>query len=354
VLAHHNAALAASLTVLFASGTSAHAVEPKAGQCKWGARREIDGHSFLFPVFVPSAVVASYLGLHTGLELDTVPDVAAGNLGQFDMEQIRITEGIDAGVRLFDGVGLFLSVGGHASASIDVPSLVVRGSDYLIGVSGGVIVKLLRIDDTGTQFSLRARVARESGQTFALLPLIDAVAAGEARTAAQLLSNHFGELMLTPVTTFGWGGELAIAQPIGAAFAVQAALGMSFETAQFDPFDVASDARRRIDLATTRPELGVALTADADPAGVPFALMLEYQIALPRTDNGTSGREYDRSEQVLGASLYYSGRADLQTGLLGYVQFGAQPIEGRDATGNARVSGDPRRVGGQLMLRYFW
>jgi hypothetical protein len=104
---------------------------------------------------------------------------------------------------------------------------------------------------------------------------------------------------------------------------------------------------------TTQPTFGAALDIDADPIGLPVALMLEYRgRAVNVSDKGQKEASFDVSslEHLVAVGVYYSGRTDLQLGLTGYTLFGQVPSYGA----NAIPSGKPLDLAAQLVFRYFW
>ncbi len=101
----------------------------------------------------------------------------------------------------------------------NLPGVVYSGATYEVMGEGGLILRLLRIDSTGTQISLRASGAYSNGQSFSLFPLLTQAAAPTVRT---VLQGDLGSLVRTPVDEWDVRGDVAVAQALGSCFSLQA------------------------------------------------------------------------------------------------------------------------------------
>lgn len=321
--------------------------------CRWGRDREIGNHVFLIPNFIDSALVLSYLGVRAGLELESIPDVQF--VRTFDVDQIRLGASVDGSVQLFDRVGLFVELASVASAATNAEATVTRGTDYRLLGRLGAIVKLLRIEASGTQLSARAFVETQSGDVLSLFPVLNALADEPVGGAVGILESNLDGLLLTPFSAFVWGGGIAAAQPLTPVFSAQASVRVSVEYAQLEPVEILPDDRGAFEWTNVTPELGLALTGDADPLGVPFALLLEYQVSFAQTEIDRTGQDSSDTFHTLGAGVYYTGRTDLQAGLVYYTLIDSDPLLTR-RTSEAAVGGadTPSLNGFRLILRYFW
>jgi hypothetical protein len=337
-----------------ASAAAASRCDEDLAPCPWGTSRIINGHRFIFPAFVEHSFVSTYLDVRSGARVRQVHDLPIGRLGRLDLEQIEVAETIDGELRLFDGVGLFGTFAATATAATNATGLIFLPVQYSFVGDGGVIVQVLRLEEAGTQVSLRARVGVEGGRRFTLAPLLNATADAPARTAESIAAGNLGNLLVTPFSSFRWGGSVAAAQPLSEVFSLQASAGIAFEEMTLRPFEVVSDARQDQEFSVFVPSAGLAAAADARPLGVPLALMLEYQLSARRTEDEQTDTDRTQTLNVLAAGLYYSGRTDLQAGLLGFVFLNLEPITGTDASGNPAESDTPVLFGGQLVLRYVW
>jgi hypothetical protein len=105
-------------------------------------------------------------------------------------------------------------------------------------------------------------------------------------------------------------------------------------------------------VSTQRPSFGIAGDFDAQPAGFPLAILLEYR-ATPTTVTDTQDvRQLDASsfEHLVALGLFYSGRRDLQLGITTYSVYGQVPT----LNANAMHSGKPLDLALQLVFRYYW
>jgi hypothetical protein len=321
---------------------------------RWGQNRRIKSHLFLAPSLIPSALVTSYVGQRTVGELIETPNVPYLNKQRFDLDQGRIAEHLDVGVRIVDRVQAFVTLTGIADSSTTGESLVLRGSNYILGAQGGVLVKLFQIAQSGTQLSLRGRIAGQSGKVFSLLPFLTALDEAPARSAVAVLNTNLRELLVSPFSMFAWGADLPVAQPLGRMFSLQASIGITIESDTLRPYNLIARGRQDVDFSTTRPEAGIALTWDAMALRVPVALMLEYLGSIVDVTNDETDKSASSGLHMLALGVYYSGRTDLQLGLIGYGEIGAGPIELFAADGPVHSEDNTRRVGGQFVLRYFW
>lgn len=307
----------------------------------------------LTPMFVPSALVLSYVGLRTGLEKAQTNQVPFSPR-DVDIKIVRIAEGIDGGIRIVDRVGLFMSLAGYGTTSINQESLVVRGGSYRINGTGGVIVKVLKLDQPGTQFSLRARAGGDTGKVYNLLPLLRQLDSRPVRSAVDAATGEIGDVLLTPFSGYDFGADLLIAQPLGRLFSLQASGSLTFQNVTLKPWNLRDNARHGIDLTTTLPEVGLAAAFDAASLSVPLGIMLEWVISFPNTHDDLTDASTSRTQNRLAFDAFYTGRSDLQTGVSIYGQWGSDPIEDRAADGSTRKSDERELVGAMLMLRYFW
>jgi hypothetical protein len=83
-----------------------------------------------------------------------------------------------------------------------------------------------------------------------------------------------------------------------------------------------------------------------------MGLVLEYFTTYSSVSAG--GESTSGLAHVIGTSLYYTGRKNLQVGLGGAMQLGLEPIDGVDAMGQPAKSGSPSVYYIQFILRYIW
>jgi hypothetical protein len=346
--------LSLTLMVLSAPGGATAQGEDGGDACDWGRKRELGGHTFLTPSFVDSALVLSYLGGRVGIEFESQLNISIEGIEPLDIDRIYIGEAIDAGVALFDRLQLFVHLVGIAGTSTDAESFFVRGSEYRLSATFGAMLKLFEIDATNTQVSIRGFVTPETGDVLTLLPLASALIESEFETLGEVLAARRGELLVTPYSAFRWGGGVAVAQPLTPLFSAQASARVTFESASVEPFDLPNGARRTLDWSSITPELGIALTGDADPVGVPLAVMLEYQISFSDREVEQTGLNDSDTWHTLAGGVYYTGRSDLQTGVVLYTVIDAEPLLTRTTQDFVRTTDSADITGVRAVMRYFW
>ena len=94
----------------------------------------------------------------------------------------------------------------------------------------------------------------------------------------------------------------------------------------------------------------ISAEADLETAGVPIAFQLEY---LPSEEWNDAGQGFlaQPSKHTVTAGLYYSGRRNLQLGVLAATTRNLKPVQGLDGE---RRSGRPHLMFGELSMRYVW
>lgn len=320
--------------------------------CPWGRDRLLGGHAFLFPSLFESSFVTTNLGSRIGVESLRIPDVPFAGAGPFDLSQIRVAESIDLGIKLSDRVGLFLTGSAFGVVSTSVSSLVIRGGEYVLRADGGVRVNVWRT--ARSQISVNGRAGGLTGNLFSLLPLIEELVAQPLATVEEVLTGSLGNLLIVPVSGFNVGGSATAAHAFESWLSAQAALAFTYRRTNLEPFDVGTDERTRLSRHEYVPVLGLAVAGDAEPLGFPLALMLEYRLSLRQISSDIAADPGSRTENIFAAGLYYTGRLDLQAGLIGFFQLGEDPIQGRSLTGEPAESGQPRNFGALFSMRYIW
>lgn len=327
---------------------------PVCEQCGGGRSRQLGGHTFLFPMLQRNAFVASYVGSTGGVAWYDVPDLPIGLLGTQDVSLVGYQQTLDLGVRLTPWLGLWGEARGTLYTGLTVGSFVSDGANFRAGGVGGAVVRLLHLESSGTQLSLRAGGGYEGGTELALLPLLNAIVDTPGVTLVSILRGNLGELLTVKITESSVNGGLFFAQALGGSFlGLQASASAAHLWRTRKPFDPTVDAR--VDQQTTafRFNLAAALTADFKSLGVPLALMGEYLFTAGSQSEVELARTDLRSSSVA-LGLYYTGRRNLQLGLGGVAVLAAEPRIGRDAEGNPAKSGEPNFYYGQFVLRYIW
>lgn len=334
--------------------TAAAQEHPECEQCSGGGRsRRLGGHDFLFPLFQQSAFVSSYVGLRSGVVSYDVPDLPIGSLGLQDVSLVGYQQTLDLGMRLTRWLGLWGEARGILYSGLTVGSYISDGASFQAAGDGGVVVRVLHLESSGTQLSLRAGGGYQGGRDLTLLPLLNAIVDTPGVTLVSILRGDLGELLVVPTSQYSVNGGLYFAQAFGPVVGLQASASATHIWRTRKPFVPSERARVDQDTTAIRFNFAAALAADFQSFGVPLALMGEYlftaghqtEVELARTDLNTSS---------VGLGLYYTGRRNLQLGLAAAAVLHSEPRIGVDPDGNPAKSGRPRLNTAQLVLRYIW
>lgn len=316
----------------------------RAGAPAPSARR--GGHELIFPARVDTAVAATYVGLRVRLGVESASGLPSGG-GTFDVNTLTVGEGLDVGLALTDWLGVFVTGAGRALLGSNVPGLIFQGATYDLGGAGGAIVRLFESERTGTQVSLRGQGAYLAGQIASLLPIFQIGSAGVA--VREALRGNLRSSIYSPITTVRYGGSVALAQGFGPLFAVQASAGLGGAVWSFEPFDLNAGRRDEIRVTGVTYQFGVAPSVDLRTVGVPLAVMPEVLLVRgPGLAQLQGNQSFDTVLDLL-AGLYYSGRPNLQLGLIGGTVVGAKPV--RSDVGSSSA---PRQLSGELVVRHVW
>lgn len=341
----------------------------------WGQTRSLGEHNFQLSAFVPSALVDSHLGIRAGVEYHQVPGFAqlpslvSSGPQAVDLRTVNVAETLDFAVRLHDYFAIYGDGYGKARVGANIATLLGTGADYTYGGDLGLMVKLFRAGSF--QLAVRGQAGFYAGQSAGILALFQDlnVIAQDALQKVQRnpvldLNQAIDQLntafrtatsdLLTPFSGFTYGFALNAAQAIGRYVGLQASLGFYVDSATYRPtrYDTSSGGpvTREQTIRTTRPSLGLAIDVDASPAGLPFAMLLEYRATPINVNSDDSEFDTTSFEHLVALGLFYSGRRDLQLGFTGYTLFGQPPALGANAT----PSGKPLDLALQLVFRYFW
>ena len=351
----HLTTLALLLALSAEPAEPADTQERAAGECaEGGCSRQIGGATFLLPILQQQSFVSTYVGIREGVAVYHVPDLSIGILGPQDVSLAGYQQTLDLGLRLTRWLGLWGEARGTIFTGLTLSSLLVGGGSFVASGEGGLVLRLLHFESSGTQLSLRAGGGYERGRALTLLPLLSAIVDTPGVTLRSILDGNLREFLLVPIAERSVTGGLYLAQALGGPFlSLQSSASARRAWRTFRPFDPAVGDRVDLGTTATRFDLAVALTADFKPLGVPLGLMGEYlfttgrqtEVALARTNLNTHS---------VALGLYYTGRPNLQLGLGGVTVLDAEPRIGRDVRGNPVMSGRPRLAYGQLILRYIW
>jgi hypothetical protein len=201
---------------------------------------------------------------------------------------------------------------------------------------------------------LRGRIADTGGKVYSLLPLLRQIDKTPVRSTVNAATGELGDVLISPFSEFDYGGDLAFVQPFGRLFSLQASASITREDQTVSPYNLVAHARHDFDVTNTLPEFGLAFAFDAAKLRVPVAFMLEYTLSLPHAHSQLSDTSHSYTQNLLALDVLYTGRSDLQTGVVLFGQWGTDPIQNQSTDGSVLTSGRNTRLGAELTLRYFW
>jgi hypothetical protein len=343
------AALAAVLWLAGLGGGTARAEE----ECRWGSTREINGHPFLRPTLLDSALIQTTFDLRLGGEYNRVPDVQVPDFGPSDFNTFTARGRLALSVRILDWLEVFGDGQTTVVTGTNVRTLLLdRTLAAAYSGEGGVALRLLRLSGAGTQLTFRAAVGGGTGEVVTVGNLVLNLRNAPGASLRDIFDSGVGNYLRSPVTVFDFRGALALAQPLSRAFSVQASADLRTERGTVSAYD--ATARDRVDQLTVEvtPSVGAAFTADAASVGVPLAFMAEYRFSHVRSQNHALDRTISGNSNDVALELFFSGRRDLQLGLVGLVGFGGS--QSRTFDDETTLTDSTRSLGGEFLMAYFW
>ena len=332
---------------------------------RWGDRM-LAGHTFLFPTTHAGPFVTTNFGVVQGVYDEHIPSVPIPGGTPADLDLIGVTSTANLGIKLTDWLGIEGQGRALAVVGLDGQSLLYAGGQINTGGFFAPIVRLARIESTGTQISARAQMGWLSGSSLEIPRLIvvarNAIAGAAQNTADPtaaardigrgLLQGGFPRVILAGADTFGLNASIEAAQALGEMFGLQGAvalqrrvLGLTFK----DPVaGELRDSARRYDFT-----FDASFEWDGSSAHIPIAAIVEYELNARLGGTGDEQLEQEGSNtHTLGAGIYYSGRQDLQVGIFGATLRNLREVQG--IGGIPGASGRPSIQFGEMLVRYVW
>ncbi|MCI0673792.1 MAG: hypothetical protein L0Y64_25360 [Myxococcaceae bacterium] len=347
----HRQHCAAALTLLLTLGSAAtsHAEDASAME----GVRTLRGHTFLFPTLQDTAFVTTTFGVRTGVSQEQTDHVPLGSVGRVDVRLLGYEQAFDFGLAFTRWLGLDITASGGALLGGNAGTLAVEGGTLAGRLRVGPRVRLWRDEQLGTQVTVAVNGGIGSVPTVSLLPLLTSFTASPARTIASILRGNLKELLLVPGTERRLDAALLLAQAFGPVASLQGSVGVRGVYLTESPFNV--ETRRREDHFSRTRELvaALALGLDAESEGLPLGALVEYAFSAgvaedpPLPDMALLGH-------TVSAGLFYTGRRDLQWGVVGIFLLRGRPLTGVDADGLPAESERPSFSSAQAVLRYVW
>jgi hypothetical protein len=270
--------------------------------------RVLLGHRFIVPSRFESAVVTTSLGVALDFGLVSLDERDAIAKQLYLAYVAGLAQTIDLAVRVHPRLALIAAVRGALETGASAESAVNLGAEGAVMWRLGAEGVLARLERVGTQVAARLVVeGRVGGRIDSLEQLF------ESSTTTRMVPSPsaFFDARSSTTARFSWSA----AQALGQHFSVQSAFGWVATRSALAPPIVAYE----VDFTA-----GVALTADVSPR-VPLGIQLEYAADVVLSDSAQrGGAAADGPAYLLGdsdthafvAGLYYTGKPDLQLGLL--------------------------------------
>ena len=208
-----------------------------------GRSRRLKGHVFLFPLLQDSAFVTTYAGIREGFAQYDVPDLPVGELGTRDITLSGVRQSLDLGLGLTQWLGLFAIGRAVVVTGTDRTSLLVDGASVEFHAYGGLVVRLLRNEGTGTQVSFRARAGYWSGREVSVQPLVRALVDDVPDTLVDVINRRIGQLIFVPTSETSVTGGVHAAQYLTPYLSAQASVAFEKAWQEREPFILNLDRR---------------------------------------------------------------------------------------------------------------
>ncbi|MGA9523042.1 MAG: hypothetical protein WBV82_16355 [Myxococcaceae bacterium] len=315
--------------------------------------RTLHGHTFPFPLLQDSPWVGTWFTSRLGISTLEVNDVPLGLLGRRDFSMFGLQQSFEQSVGLTDWLGVSLLGQGRANAGLNSTTLILRTGEADVRLVLSPVVRVWRNAERGTQVSVHLTGALANVRRLSLLQLLDRLAQVPVATVESLLDGNLRSLLLVPGTERALGGSINAAQALGPLFGLQGGLSASHTWRTDKPFDPVVNARVERSLDSLRFDGDLAFSANFMHWGVPVGVLLEYQTAWQEL-SGSGVTEQGGWEQSAAVGLHYTGRRNLELGVIASRLFYGRRLTGTNAIG-APAESDPQTGNGlQLNLRYIW
>lgn len=318
--------------------------------------RILKGHVLLYPVLAQSAVVSTHVGIREGVASFKADQVPLSTLGPRDTSVTGLQQMLDLSIRFTPWLAAYIEAQGQALVGTNTITLLRRGSAFETSADGGLALRVLRNERSGSQLTVRGWGGLASGTDVTLLPLLASLRNAPGRTLESLIEGGGEDFLVVPTSEYSFGLGVYFAQAFSKAFSLQASSTARRTERTESPFDVVLNSNIEEDLRVFRWHNAVALTYDFAAHGAPVAVLGEYMFALGNRSGGVTSLllSDDIQSSTVALGLYYSGRPNLQLGLTGAMLLNGEPLQGLTPEGVPAESEKPTLSYTQLILRYIW
>jgi hypothetical protein len=311
----------------------ATAAAPTAGAApdEWGSRT-LKGHTF--PAMVsPNALgafVTTDFGVRQGFAITSLTLAPSGG-APVTLNLAGLDQKFNLGVKITDWLGVFADGEGQVLLGTNVKSIAIGPNDFSFTGEGGAVLRLFRIESSGTQLALRASGGGGPGIGANVNGLLANLVKNPQGSVENVINGKVGKYLLTPESQVNVTGSLNAAQPLTKNFGLQLTFAFEDLIQSESPFSGTTSVSE----STNTPEMNVAFAVSIDgaPSGVPIAFVPEYELTKAFGSAGYVGNN-------LFAGLYYTGRRDLLVGVSGGTTLGLPDSESLYVA--------------EFLLRYYW
>jgi hypothetical protein len=309
-------------------------------------------HIFATPSFFPQAFVGTRFAFVQGFAQAEIPDYPLTQNRKLDVDMVGVAERIEISLRLFDRVMPFIRVTGEAFSGISSNSVISVGTSYSWTAGGGLQVKILRLEEPGTELSVRAAGDYGPGGTLQLLRLVEALVADAPSSVEALLDGELRRVTVADTERASGSFQLLAAQTISRNFGAQAAIGGAYNWNSITFYDTETNEETTLDTGRVDPKLGLGVGANAMP-WVPVGLLLEY--SLESSTRSIPGEDFEDRHYshilALGAHLVHP---QFDLGITAARAFGLDPVQRTGYLNRDMLSGDPSINYLQMNLEFTW
>jgi hypothetical protein len=322
----------------------------------WGSERVLGGHLFQYPTLTQSAFLASTLNFQVLFTYNATKVTPLGNATTTSVQQAAPLVNTELTLHVADPVSIFFNLTGAFASGVTASSLVLKGESLSYALRGGAIVRLLRDAHSATQVALVGSFRYAGGSSANLRGLVRILQGNSNITPADVTTGAYSGILFTPFNSYDGTASGAVAHAFAPWLSLQAALGLTVNLVTSDPFDVVTLMREAQSQVNTTPTGAVALTFDANSFHVPLALQAEYRLGISwvstkATTLNPSATTTNSFSNAFDLGFFYSGRSDLQAGIVAVAFVGAPPV---GALGPGNPGDTQNGFGAILTMRYVW
>ena len=232
------------LALLMVSMAAEPLVDPeKAVACPDLGGDQLGAHAFIRPSLMQSSFTTSTVAIIHGFGLTHIESVPAATLGDRNMTVASSVQTIELGIGFTRWFGLNIEGRLGVGAGTDLPTLLAKTVAAEGSVDGTMAFRIVHIDRTGTQLTVRAGGGAMKGEQVTLQPLAEALLDRASLTLDDALNGRLAELISLPTTEWNLVGGLYFAQAFSRMFSLQASARGQYVRRKEYPFSLATSAR---------------------------------------------------------------------------------------------------------------